>query len=88
MELIARMVSVKLPSGEEGAKTLAKFELHDRDGSRGILLLPYDREMGSLGNVFRLDIDNFRRVSVKEYLDVLPLGIRLKDETVETPGVW
>lgn len=88
MELIASLVSVKLPSGEEGNKALAKFELHDHDGSRGVLFLPYDREMGSLGNVFRLDIDNFRRISVREYLDILPLGIRLKDETVETLGVW
>ena len=88
MEMIARLVSVKLPSGEEGNKALAKFELHDYDGSRGVLLLPYDREMGSLGNVFRLDIDNFRRISVREYLDILHLGRRLKDETVETPGVW
>ncbi len=44
--------------------------------------------MGSLGSVFRLDIDDFRCISVREYLDILPLGIRLKDETVETPGVW
>jgi len=52
LELIASLVSVKLPSGEEGNKALAKFELHDYDGSRGVLFLPYDREIGIPGKRF------------------------------------
>jgi len=87
MEMIARLVSVKLPSGDEGQKPIARFELHDREGERGQLLLPYDDKMGSLGSVFRVNIENFERISVKDYLDILPLGIRIKGDTTEFPGV-
>jgi hypothetical protein len=86
MEMIARLVSVKLPSGDEGQKPIARFELHDRE--RGQLLLPYDDKMGSLGSVFRVNIENFERISVKDYLDILPLGIRIKGDTTEFPGVF
>ena len=88
MELIARLVSVKLPSGGEGQKPIARFELHDRKGKRGELLLPYDQEMGSLGSVFKVSIKNFERISVKDYLDILPLGIRIKEDTTISPGVF
>jgi hypothetical protein len=88
MEMIARLVSVKLPSGDEGQKPIARFELHDREGERGQLLLPYDDKMGSLGSVFRVNIENFERISVKDYLDILPLGIRIKGDTTEFPGVF
>ncbi len=88
MDMIARLVSVKLPSGDEGQKPIARFELHDRKGERGQLLLPYDDNMGSLGSVFRVNIENFERISVKDYLDILPLGIRIKGDTTEFPGVF
>ncbi len=88
MDMIARLVSVKLPSGDEGQKPIARFELHDREGERGQLLLPYDDNMGSLGSVFRVNIENFERISVKDYLDILPLGIRIKGDTTEFPGVF
>ena len=88
MEMIARLVSVKLPSGDEGQKPIARFELHDREGERGELLLPYDDKMGSLGSVFKVDIENFERISVKDYVDILPYGIRIKEDTTGSPGVF
>jgi len=88
LEIIARLVSVKLPSNDEGDRPMARLELYDTDGKRGYLLLPYEEKMGSLGSVFRFEIENFERISVKEYLDILPLGIKMKEDSVESPGVY
>ncbi len=88
MELIARLVSVKLPAGGEGQKPIARFELHDKKGKRGELPLPYDQDMGSLGSVFKVGIKSFERISVKDYHHNLPQGIRIKEDTTASPGVF
>jgi len=78
MEMIACLILVKPPFNGEGIRPVAQFELHDKFGRRGSMLMPYDEWIGPVGSVFRTDLHNFERITVREYLEILPLAIDFK----------
>lgn len=67
--LIARLVSIRGPSTEEGTVVVSDFELHDPMGqNRGMFNLPYNIEiMGNLGDAFRCTI-KLEKITVEEYI--------------------
>lgn len=66
---IARMVSIRGPSSDEGIVVVSDFELHDSIGqSRGIINIPYNVDvMGNLGSAFKVTI-KFERIGMEEYV--------------------
>lgn len=79
---IARLVSIRGPTQEEGTVVVSDFEIHDALGqARGIFNLPYNVDvMGNLGTAFRCTI-KLEKITIETYVSERTGASLIKSDT-------